>query len=369
MISKVIKSGHHPDYFLMVLTVLLTVFGLVILASASSELGKLKFDDPYYYFKHQLIYGLSVGIVGFIVGIKFRYQLWKRAALVLLLLNIALLMLVFSGFGRAAGGASRWLQLGPISFQPSELLKITFIIYLAAWLSNPKMNRVKDIWGGLLPFFVICGIVGGLLALQPATSTVMILLTSGGIVYFLSGAPFRFIFAVGLIAAMALGVLIWSTPYRWERIVNFLNPEKDVLGLGYQREQTLIAIGSGGVWGMGYGKSTSKATTLPTPVDDSIFAVAAQELGFVGASTLAILFGLMVFRLFWLAKSLRDPFGHLVLAGFGSIIALQSLVNMMAISGLIPLTGIPLPFISYGGTALAVFLTMSGIALNVSKYT
>lgn len=369
MITRVSKVGHHPDYFLMALVTLLAVAGLVILASASSELGKLKFDDPYYYLKHQLVYGLSVGVVGFIVGMKLHYQLWKKVALVLLLINIALLIMVFTGFGREAGGASRWLELGPVTFQPSELLKLTFIIYLAAWLSNPKMNRAKDVWSGLLPFFVILGIIGGLLVLQPATSTVAILLASGVIVYFLSGVPIRYIMAVGLIAAVAFGALIWSTPYRLQRVMDFLNPERDVLGSGYQRDQTLIAVGSGGLWGMGYGKSTSKATTLPTPVDDSIFAVAAQEMGFAGASTLVALFGLLVFRLFWLAKNVRDPFGHLVLAGFGSIIALQSLVNMAAISGLIPLTAVPLPFVSYGGTALAVFLTMSGISLNISKYT
>lgn len=367
--ARIYKIGHHPDYFLMSLVILLVVAGLVILASASSELGKLKFNDPYYYLKHQIAYGLSVGILGFFAGLKIQYQFWKKVSLALLLLNVVLLILVFTHFGREAGGASRWLQLGPATFQPSEILKLTFIIYLAAWLANPKMNRVNDIWGGLLPFFIICGIIGGLLIFQPATSTVAILLSAGVIVYFLSGVPLRYIFAVGLIAAIAFGVLIWSTPYRWQRIVDFLNPERDVLGSGYQATQVLIAVGSGGFWGMGYGKSTSKATTLPTPVDDSIFAVAAQELGFVGASSLAVLFGLLVFRIFWLAKNVRDPFGHLILAGFGSIIALQSLVNMAAMSGLIPITGVPLPFISYGGTALAVFLTMSGIALNVSKYT
>jgi cell division protein FtsW len=366
---RVSKIGHHPDYFLMALIALLTVAGLVILASASSELGKLKFNDPYYYLKHQITYGLSAGIIGFIVGIKIHYQLWKKVALALLLLNIAFLIMVFTAFGYSAGGASRWLRMGPIVFQPSEFLKLTFIIYLAAWLANSKVDRLRDPWSGLLPFFVICAIIGGLLILQPATSTVIILLTSGIIIYFLSGAPIRYLLAIGLVGFVAFGVVIWSTPYRLQRVLDFFNPERDILGSGYQRDQTLIAVGSGGLWGMGYGKSTSKATTLPTPIDDSIFAVAAQELGFVGASSLAVLFGLLVFRFFWLARNVRDRFGHLVLIGFGSVIALQSLVNMAAIVGLLPITGVPLPFISYGGTALAVFLTLSGIALNISKYT
>lgn len=369
MISRATKIGHHPDHFLLTLVILLTTAGLLILSSASSELGKLKFNDSYYYLKHQLIYGLAAGVVGLIIGIRLHYQWWKKLAAAILLANLALLALVFTPWGRTAGGASRWLEIGGITFQPSELLKITFIVYLAAWFSNPKMNRSHDFWGGFLPFFIICATLASLLILQPATSTVAILLASGFAIYFLGGVPIRYLVIGVLIAAIALGVIIRSTPYRWQRVVNFLNPEHDVLGSGYQQTQALIAVGSGGVWGMGYGKSTSKSTTLPTPVDDSIFAVAAQELGFVGAAALVVLFGILVFRLFWLAHKLRDPFGRLLLAGFGTVIGLQSLVNIAAISGLIPITGIPLPFVSYGGTALATFLTMSGVALNISKYT
>lgn len=367
--TKSVKSGHHPDYFLAALVVILTVSGLVILASASSDIGQLKFGDSYYYLKHQITYGLSLGFIGFLIASKLHYQHYRKFAFLLLFLTIVLLTLVFTKFGITTGGASRWLKFGPLTFQPAELLKLTFVIYLAAWLANPKMKRTTDFIGGTLPFFVISGFIGGLLFLQPATSTVFVLIGTGFVMYFLSGAEWRHILAVGLLAAVIVGLLVWSTPYRRARIATFLDSTRDVEGAGFQVNQAKIAIGSGQIFGIGYGKSTSKVNVLPSPFGDSIFAVFAQEFGFVGAGGLVILFGLLVFRLLWLAMKVRDRFGQLLLVGFATIIAFQSLVNMGAISGFLPLTGVPLPFVSFGGTALAVFLVMSGIAVNVSKYT
>jgi len=364
-----LKTGHRPDYFLAALIVILAVAGLVILSSASSDLGKIKFNDSYYYLKHQLIYGVLPGLVGLFIAYKFTYQHYRKFAFLLLLLNLGLLALVFTSFGVAAGGASRWLRFGPLTFQPAELLKLTFIIYLAAWLTNPRVSRIQNLSEGLVPFMVICGLVGGLLLLQPATSTVVILIGTGLVIYFLSGAQLKHLILVAVLGVVALGIIIYGTPYRRERIQSFFNRSQNTQSSGYQLNQALTAIGSGGLTGVGYGQSTSKVSYLPAPTDDSIFAVAAQELGFVGAGGLIALFGLLVFRLMWLARSVRDRFGQLLLIGFGFIIAFQSIVNMGAISGLIPLTGVPLPFVSYGGTALAVFLTMMGISLNVSKYS
>jgi cell division protein FtsW len=364
------KIGHRPDYFLLTLILILTIGGLVILASASSELGKSKFDDSYYYLKHQILNGLVLGILGFLVTYKLHYQLYRRLAFFMLLANIGLLVLVFiPGFGVTGGGATRWIRVGPALFQPAELLKLTYIIYLAAWLTNPKWDRAKEFTTGLIPFFVVTAVVGGLLLLQPATSTVFILVASGGIMYFLSGARYKHILILGAVCAAAFALVILITPYRMQRILNFFKPHADVQGSGYQLNQALIAMGSGGIWGVGYGQSTAKVNSLPTPTDDSIFAVAAQELGFVGAGAIVILFAMTVFRLMWTARHVRDKFGQVLLVGFAAIIGLQSLVNMGAISGFFPLTGVPLPFISYGGTALAVFLTISGISLNISKYT
>lgn len=364
-----VRRGHKPDYFLLAAILALTVFGIAMLASASSNLGKTQFNNTYYYLEHQILYGLSFGIVGFAIGYFFYYQNWKKVAFPLLILSIAALALVFTPLGRAASGSTRWLRLGPLSFQPSELAKFTLIVYLAAWLANAKLKRATDFQSGFVPFLVILGIVGGLLLLQPATSTVAILIAAGLIVYFMSGAPFKYILLTIALGALAIGALVYVTPYRRARILGFLNQSADTQGLNYQLNQSLIAIGAGGVAGVGYGQSATKGGYLPDAVDDSIFAVAAEELGFIGAGTLIALFAAFAFRMFWLAKKNGDTFGRLLLTGFGSVIALQAFVNMAATSGLIPFTGVPLPFVSYGGTALAVFLTMCGIALNVSKYT
>ena len=368
MFNGIGKRGHHPDYLFFVVVIILTIFGLAMLASASSNLGKIQFNDTYYYLKHQILFGLSLGLLGFTAGYFLHYRNLKKGAFIFLLISLAALVLVFTPLGLQARNTSRWLRLGPLSFQPAELMKLAFIVYLAAWLSNPKFKRATDFQSGLLPFLIISGTIAALLILQPATSTVVILLLSGLTVYFVSGAPVKYIFLIILFAAIAIGLVVYATPYRRARILGFLDQSADAQGQNYQVNQGLIAIGSGGLTGVGYGQSITKNGYLPTPIDDSIFAIVAEELGFVGAGALLALFALFALRLFWLAKKTGDRFGRLLLVGFGMVIAFQAFVNMAATSGLIPLTGIPLPFVSYGGSALAVFLTMSGIALNVTKY-
>ncbi|HVM76550.1 MAG TPA: putative peptidoglycan glycosyltransferase FtsW [Candidatus Paceibacterota bacterium] len=362
------RVARTPDYFLLAIIFLLVVFGIAMLASASSDLGKTHFNDTYYYLKHQLLYGLTLGAIGFIVAYFVPFYTWKKFAFWFLLLGVALLVAVFTPLGTTALGASRWLRLGSLSFQPSELMKVLFIIYLAAWLSNTKFKRSDDFQSGFVPFLIVTGLVGGLLFLQPATSTVLILLGSGLVVYFVSGAPYKYIVGVFFLGLVVVGLLIYITPYRRARVLGYLDTESNTQGQNYQVNQALIAIGSGGLTGVGYGQSATKANYLPTPLDDSIFAVTAEELGFIGASILLALFALLSVRMLWLAKRMGDQFGRLLLVGFGMVVALQAFVNMAAISGLIPLTGVPLPFVSYGGTALAIFVTMMGIAVNVTKY-
>jgi cell division protein FtsW len=360
-------SAGTPDYFLLAALCILLVFGLAMLSSASSGLGKQLFNNSYYYLEHQLEFGLAIGIAGFLVGYFVPYYKFKNVAFVLLLISMAALVLVFTPLGTAASGSTRWLRFGPLSFQPAELMKLTYILYLAAWLSNSK-KRATDFQSGLLPFAIISGVMAVLLILQPATSTVAILLGAGLVVYFVSGAPWKYILGIIGIAVAAVVLLVFITPYRMARITGFLHPTQNLQGQNYQVNQSLIAIGSGGLWGVGYGQSATKDSYLPTPIDDSIFAVVAEELGFIGAGALVALFGIVTFRMFWLAKRTGDQFGRMILIGFGTVIALQAFVNMASISGIIPLTGVPLPFVSYGGTALAVFITMSGVALNVTRY-
>ena len=360
-------SAGTPDYFLLAALCILLVFGLAMLSSASSGLGKQLFNNSYYYLEHQLEFGLTIGLAGFLVGYFVPYYKFKNVAFVLLLVSMAALVLVFTPLGTAASGSTRWLRFGPLSFQPAELMKLTYILYLAAWLSNSK-KRATDFQSGLLPFAIISGVMAVLLILQPATSTVAILLGAGLVVYFVSGAPWKYILGIIGVAVAAVVLLIFITPYRMARITGFLHPTQNLQGQNYQVNQSLIAIGSGGLFGVGYGQSATKDSYLPTPIDDSIFAVIAEELGFVGAGALVALFAIVTFRMFWLAMRTGDQFGRMILIGFGTVIALQAFVNMASISGIIPLTGVPLPFVSYGGTALAVFITMSGVALNVTRY-
>lgn len=340
-----------------------------MLSSASSELGKIKFNDSYYYIKHQLLNGLVIGMVGFFIAYKTNYQYLKKFALPLFIFSLGLIALVFTKFGVETNGARRWLDFGPIGFQPAEILKLTFIIYLSAWLSNPRIQRAKSFIEGFLPFIVISGFMAVLLVLQPATSMVVILIGAGTLVYFLSGAEWKHLLIFGAIGALCLAVLVYATPYRMQRILGFLGGENDSQGTGYHLSEALIAIGSGGWTGVGFGESKTKTNYLPAPIDDSIFAVTAEELGFIGAGSLVVIFGFLVVKLFWMARNIRDTFGRYLIFGFASVIAIQTIINIGSISGLMPITGIPLPFISYGGTALAIFLTIGGIIANISKYS
>lgn len=364
------KSGHAPDYFFIALTIILVIFGIVMLSSASSDLGKIKFNDTYYYLKHQIYYGLSLGILGFLVGSFVNYKNWRLLSVGLLILSIVALALVFTSLGFKSGGANRWINLGPFSFQPAELLKLTYIIYIAAWLGNKKGNRQTSLTEGLLPFLIISGAIAILILMQPATTTIAIILLAGLIVYFVSGAKKSYISLFVIAVLLLAAVFVYSTPYRMQRIMGYLNSESaDNLSAGYHRSQALIAIGVGGPTGIGFGQATTKYKFLPEPIGDSIFAVIAEEWGFVGSVIVITLFLLFFWRGLWIAKNCRDKFGRLIVIGFISIISIQTFINIGAISGLLPLTGVSLPFISYGGTSLAIFLTMTGIIVNISKYT
>lgn len=368
MVSKVrARSRHSPDYLVIFLTFLLVVIGLVMLASASSHLSKRQFNDSYYHLKHQALYGLSVGTAGFLLGSFLYYGLYRKIAVPLLLLAILGMVLVFTPLGVASGGAERWLRLGSITFQPAEVLKIPFIIYLAAWLGGNN-ERQRHPWRGFLPFLCILALVLFLLLRQPATSTAAVLLAVALSVYFISGARLSYIFSALVAVSLILAVVIYVTPYRWARVKAFFNPAADSQTTGYHVNQSTMAIGLGGWLGVGYGQSTTKIKYLPEPIGDSIFAIIAEEMGFVGASGVIAVFVALVIRMLLIAARARDRFAYLMLVGFAMLITLQAFVNIGAISGLLPLTGMPLPFISYGGTALAVFMTMMGIVVNVSKY-
>lgn len=364
MFSKFTR-GSSPDYPFIVFLGVLVVFGLVMLASASSELSQAQFGNSYYYLEHQMLFGLLPGIAGFFIALFVDRQIWKKLGVFLLLGSIILLLLVFTPLGFKAFGSERWLDIGGFGFQPGELVKAAFLIYMAAWMAKSQ-TRSKSFMGGLVPFLILLASVLVPLVLQPATTTAVLILVAALAMYFTAGAKIRFIVLVVLLGALAVVSLILVTPYRMQRILGFLNPSSDPLGNTYQINQTLIAIGSGGVGGVGYGRSTTKLSYLPEPMGDSIFAVIGEELGFIGSFALIVFFLLFIWRGLAIARATPDLFGRLLGTGFMTIVGLQAFIHIGANSGLVPLTGVPLPFISYGGTALAVLLTMSGLMVNIS---
>ncbi|RJQ29611.1 cell division protein FtsW [Candidatus Parcubacteria bacterium] len=369
---RIPKSG-SPDFVFLGFLIILVIFGLVMLTSASSDIAKLESGDSMYYLKHQMLNGLSIGMFGFLVGYFLYYRIWEKISIPLLVVGIIGLCLVFTPLVMSVKGGDRWVDLKLFSFQPGEFMKLAFLVYLSAWVGK-NQERGKSFFGGFLPFMVLVGAVMLLLVFQPATSTAALIFGASIITYFVAGAKPRFFVAMVLIGALSFSALVFfdtndaGENYRLKRIMTFLHPEDDPLNKGYHINQALNAIGSGEVFGVGFGKSTTKLHYLPEPIGDSIFAVIAEELGFVGAVGFLLFFLAFLWRGFRIATRAPDNFGKLLVTGFMSVLGLQAFVNIGAISGVIPLTGVPLPFVSYGGTALAIFLTMSGIIMNVSKY-
>lgn len=356
----------RADYIIFVTTGLLIIIGLAALASASSDLGELKFGDAYYYLKHQALYGLSFGLIGFYIGYILNYRVYRKFAFIFLLASLALLVLVFSPLGVTSGGAQRWIEAGPVTIQPSELLKLVFIGYLAAWLGSTKKDRQKSFREGLLPFLLISGAIAILLLIQKSTSAAGILMAASLAIYFASGAKYKYVVGTILLGLILFSTIVLATPYRRERVLSFFTPETASQESTYQASQAKITIGSGGLLGVGYGQSTAK-NYLPERIGDSIFAIIAEEFGLVGSLVLISLFFVLITRMLILARRTSDRFGRLLLTGFATIIGVQAFIHIGGNAGLIPLTGVTLPFISFGGTALAVSMTMIGATLNISK--
>lgn len=357
------------DSVLGTVVFILIGIGLMMIASAGIAYANVRFGDEYYFFKQQL-YGLALGSVLLFVTSRLPYQTWQKLVLPIFLLALGLLVLVFiPGVGTTVYGAARWIELGPVSFQPSEVMKLAIILYLAAWLAKQGEKKTRDLFEGLIPFLFILALVGFLIIKQPDTGTLGLIFIVALSIFFASGASLRHLLALVLGGVLFLAFLIKIAPYRMERFLVFLNPEHDPLGSGYQVTQALLAIGSGGLFGVGLGHSRQKFNYLPEPATDSIFAVLAEETGLIGASIVILLFLIFAWRGFGIAKRAPDVFGRLLAVGITSWVVFQAFINIAAISGLIPLTGIPLPFISFGGTALAVLMAAVGILLNISRHT
>ncbi|MEK7619293.1 MAG: putative lipid II flippase FtsW [Patescibacteria group bacterium] len=370
ILSRVVYGRGHgqPDTLFVVALFALVTFGLLMLSSASAVVSYQKYGSAYYYITHQILFGFLPGLFLFALCSRFPYQYLQKYAFFFLLASIILLVLVFiPGVGYEYGGARRWLHAGPYLFQPSEFVKLTFLLYLATWLSKKGEKHVQNFSYGFLPFLALLGTIALLVIAQPDMGTMGIIVLIAFTMFAVGGAKFSHVtLAVfgGLIVAM---VLVNTASYRFERFTTFLHPQQDPQGLGYHINQALLAVGSGGALGRGFGHSRQKFAYLPEVTGDSIFAIIAEELGFVLSIVLISLIMFLVFRGLAIARRTPDVFGRLVVVGVMSWIAFQSFINIGAMLSVLPLTGIPLPFISYGGSSLIILMAAAGIVANISR--
>ena len=369
--SKKIKE--NPDYFLLGTVIFLIAFGILILASVSASYSFKTFGDTYHLLLHQLIWGLIPGLILGFWAYRVNLSFFKKWAPAFLLFGLVLMTMVFLPvIGSYSTGAARWIGIGDISFQPSEFLKLSLILYLAAWLSSreEKIAVTKDSKDQKKTFFAFLAVgiaIIVLLLLQSDISTLAVIATVGIIMFFTANTVWWHSAALVLGGIGVLFGLIKLAPYRMHRLTVFLNPDFDPMGIGYQAKQALIAVGSGGLIGLGIGANIEKFVSLPESVSDSIFAIFSEETGFLGAVFLISLFLVFLWRGFKIAKESKTNFARLTAIGITCWIITQSFVNIGAMIGILPLTGIPLPFISYGGSALIFELIGVGILLNISK--
>ncbi|MCX6716870.1 MAG: putative peptidoglycan glycosyltransferase FtsW [Candidatus Taylorbacteria bacterium] len=311
--------------------------------------------------------GLLFGFMGMFAANKVPYTFWKKFSFFILVGAVVInLIILVPGIGMEHGGAIRWIQIKNFTFQPSELLKIAYIIYLAAWISKAR-DKIENLKEGVIPFLVISSMVAILMYIQKDTDTMAVILGTGVVMVFCAGMKWRHLLLLLGIGALFLGGILITRPYALQRVTTFINPTKDSQGAAYQIQQSLIAIGSGGAFGKGLGQSVQKFNYLPEPTGDSIFAVAGEEFGFLGAILLVLTYLFLVIRGFKIATKAPDSFGRLIVVGIVILVAVESYMNMSAMLGIIPLSGMPLLFVSHGGTALAIAIAEMGIVLNVSK--
>lgn len=360
-------SKFKLDYGLLSIVLSLLGYGLIVLYSASAVESFNNFGTTSYYISHQILYGALIGFIGMYVMARIDYHVWQKYLPVLIFGALILLMLVkIPGIGFSSGGAARWIHVGPIFFQPAELAKLVIIFYLASWVDK-KRESLNDFYYGLLPSLIIVGLFSFLILIQPDFGTMLVLVGVSFFMLFAAGINWKFFF-YGLVSGiLALYTIVKIEPYRVKRLTTFLNPSLDPMGISYQINQALLAIGSGGLFGFGYGLSRQKHSYLPEVMNDSLFAVFAEELGFLRVTLAILLFMAFTVKAVKIAKNAPDTFGKMVAIGIASWISIQAIINIAAILNLLPLTGIPLPFFSYGSTALITTLAGIGVLLNISS--
>jgi len=362
-VKRIREASWRIDYFLIITVAALLIVGLMMVYSSTFDLAYKGFGDPAYFFRRQILW-MVLGLGAMIVLARIEYQFWQRVA-ILLMAGALLLLGVVLVFGNTRFGGQRWLLPGG-SVQPSELCKLAVVIYIAAWLSS-KGERIRQITYGLIPFSILIGLVTGLIMFQPDLSTAVLIALTGGAMFFIAGADLLQL-AISLIFGGATFVfLVSQLPHSATRIAVFLDPNSDPNGIAYHIRQTLIALGCGGWTGVGLGAGRQKFGYMPAAHTDAIFAVLGEELGLIGCLVVIGLFVALAYRGFKIALEAPDAFGTVLAAGLTSSLIIQALVNIAVVTATLPYAGVPLPFISYGGSSLVVALASVGLLLSISR--
>lgn len=360
-------KNKNIEWLLLISITIISLFGIIMIYSASNVWAEYKYNDPYKYVRHQLIF-FVIGYVLMIVISKIDYKKYFDKANIFLLVCIILLILVaIPGIGMVRNGSRSWFGIGSFGIQPSEFTKLALIIFTSKYLVNNENNMNKVIKGAI-PIIAITLFIFGLIMLQPDFGTGTILVMSIMGLLFVGGVSIKFFLEIGIVGLVGVTLLIVVAPYRMSRILSYLNPWSDPLGSGFQIIQSLYAIGPGGLFGLGFGNSIQKHFYLPEPQTDFIFSIISEEFGFLGIFIVATLFLIIIIMGFRISRRCNDLFGKYLAFGITFQLAFQALLNLMVVVGLIPVTGVTLPFLSYGGSSLLITLCSMGIILNISRY-
>ncbi len=342
-------------------------FGVVMVYSSSAVSAYVNFNDSYYFLKRQIIW-VTLGIIAMLLTLNIDYHAWRKLATPTLIVTIILLILVLiPGLGKVVNGARRWLGFGSLYLQPSEIAKLGMVVFCSASLARHQ-DKITSFMKGLVPQLMILLVVFGLILKEPDLGTALAIGGTIFILLFTAGAKLSHLTSLGLVGIIGIIAAIILEPYRLKRLLAFSNPWADPLDTGYHIIQSLYALGSGGIFGVGLGRSREKFLYLPEPHTDFIFAILGEELGFIGTITVILLFFLFAWRGFKVAIEAPDLYGSMLAAGLTTMIIMQALMNIAVVTASMPVTGIPLPFISFGGSALIFTLTGVGILLNISRY-
>ncbi|MGN1342827.1 MAG: stage V sporulation protein E [Bacilli bacterium] len=355
------------DKILLIAVILISLFGTLMIYSSSYIWAEYKFNDPYKYLKSQIIF-LIIGYIVMILVSNFSYHNYKRLANIIFGICFVMLTLVLiPGIGTIRNGSRSWFGIGGFGIQPSEFTKLGLIIFTSKYLSN-NTRELKDIKKGVFPILAVVFLVFGLIMLEPDFGTGVVIVMTIIVLLFISGVKMNFFIKIGVLGLIGIVILILIAPYRMERIISFLNPWTDPLGSGFQIIQSLYAIGPGGLLGLGFGNSIQKHFYLPEPQTDFIFAIISEEFGFMGVLIVSILFITIIVRGLKIAMECENSFGKFLAFGITFGLAFQTILNLMVVVGLIPVTGVTLPFLSYGGSSLIISLISIGILLNIHKH-